>query len=229
MKPAIVLFSGGLDSTTCLALARKDGFTPIALSFRYGQRHSFEVENAAMLAKSFDVEHVIVDIDLAAFGGSALVDETIAVPKHSSVDEIDRGIPVTYVPARNTIFLSFAVALAEVRNANDIYIGVNAIDYSGYPDCRPEFIAAFMQMANLATRKGVEGDNLTIHAPLMSLSKAEIVKLGVSLGIDYAQTHSCYDPTENGACGKCDACWLRAQGFKQAGIADPTIYAAMPE
>lgn len=226
MKPAIVLFSGGLDSTTCLALAQHEGFSPVALSFRYGQRHNSEIENAAKLAKEFSVEHVIVDIDLAAFGGSALVDNSIAVPKHTSVAEVAEDIPITYVPARNTIFLSFALAVAEVRKATDIFIGVNAVDYSGYPDCRPDFISAFTQMANLATREGVEGKALQIHTPLMHLSKAEIVALGISLGIDYSKTQSCYDPLPDGACGHCDACLLRAEGFRQAGVEDPTPYSA---
>lgn len=226
---AIVLFSGGLDSTTCLAIARHEGFTPVALSFRYGQRHTHELECAASIAREAGVEHLIADIDLAAFGGSALVDPSLDVPKHDSVDEVgDDSIPITYVPARNTIFLSFAVAVAETRGAHDVYIGVNAVDYSGYPDCRPEFIAAFESMANLATREGVEGRPLRIHTPLIDLTKAEIIRLGLSLGVDYGRTLSCYDPSPPmGACGHCDACLLRARGFADAGVDDPTVYATI--
>ncbi|MGZ4718341.1 MAG: 7-cyano-7-deazaguanine synthase QueC [Acidimicrobiales bacterium] len=226
-----MLLSGGLDSATCLAIARADGFTPIALSFRYGQRHQVEVEASRRLAERAGVDHVVCDIDLRTFGGSALTAD-IAVPKHDDVDQLDDAvaggtIPVTYVPARNTIFLSFALALAEVRGANDIFIGVNALDYSGYPDCRPEFIAAFATMANLATRAGVEGSiPLTIHTPLIALTKAEIIERGVSLGVDYALTTSCYDPSPDGlACGRCDSCLLRARGFRDAGVPDPTPYA----
>mgnify|MGYP006266749805 CR=1 FL=1 len=226
---AIVLFSGGLDSTTCLAIARHEGFTPVALSFRYGQRHTHELECAESIAHEAGVEHLIADIDLAVFGGSALVDPSLDVPKHDSVDEVgDDSIPITYVPARNTIFLSFAVAAAETRGAHDVYIGVNAVDYSGYPDCRPEFIAAFESMANLATREGVEGRSLRIHTPLIDLTKAEIIRLGLSLGVDYGRTLSCYDPTPPmGACGHCDACLLRARGFADAGVDDPTVYATI--
>ena len=226
---AIVLFSGGLDSTTCLAIARHEGFTPVALSFRYGQRHTHELECAASIAREAGVEHLIADIDLAAFGGSALVDPSLDVPKHDSVDEVgDDSIPITYVPARNTIFLSFAVAVAETRGAHDVYIGVNAVDYSGYPDCRPEFIEAFESMANLATREGVEGRPLRIHTPLIDLTKAEIIRLGLSLGVDYGRTLSCYDPSPPmGACGHCDACLLRARGFADAGVDDPTVYATI--
>ncbi|MGZ4693952.1 MAG: 7-cyano-7-deazaguanine synthase QueC [Acidimicrobiales bacterium] len=226
-----MLLSGGLDSATCLAIARADGFTPIALSFRYGQRHQVEVEASRRLAERAGVDHVVCDIDLRTFGGSALTAD-IAVPKHDDVDQLDDvvaggTIPVTYVPARNTIFLSFALALAEVRGANDIFIGVNALDYSGYPDCRPEFIAAFATMANLATRAGVEGSiPLTIHTPLIALTKAEIIERGVALGVDYALTTSCYDPSPDGlACGRCDSCLLRARGFRDAGVPDPTPYA----
>ncbi|MGZ4709287.1 MAG: 7-cyano-7-deazaguanine synthase QueC [Acidimicrobiales bacterium] len=226
-----MLLSGGLDSATCLAIARADGFTPIALSFRYGQRHQVEVEASRRLAERAGVDHVVCDIDLRTFGGSALTAD-IAVPKHDDVDQLDDAvaggtIPVTYVPARNTIFLSFALALAEVRGANDIFIGVNALDYSGYPDCRPEFIAAFATMANLATRAGVEGSiPLTIHTPLIALTKAEIIERGVALGVDYALTTSCYDPSPDGlACGRCDSCLLRARGFRDAGVPDPTPYA----
>jgi 7-cyano-7-deazaguanine synthase len=227
--PAIVLLSGGLDSATCLAVALRDGFAPVALSFRYGQRHAVELDAAEHLARRAGVAHTVVDIDLGAFGGSALTDHALAVPKHDSVtdlDPADPSIPITYVPARNTIFLSFALAAAEVRGADDLFIGVNALDYSGYPDCRPDYIAAFEEMANLATRRAVEGQRLTIHTPLIELSKAEIIRLGTSLGVDYAATTSCYDPSPDGsACGHCDSCLLRARGFADAGIADPTVYA----
>jgi 7-cyano-7-deazaguanine synthase len=229
-RPAIVLLSGGLDSATCLALAGRDGFAPIALSFRYGQRHAVELGAAAALAAAAAVPHTIVDLDLAAFGGSALTDPTVSVPKHDSVAAIASGenapIPVTYVPARNTIFLSFALAVAEVNDADDLYIGVNALDYSGYPDCRPAYVAAFEEMANLATRRAVEGRRLTIHAPLIDLTKAEIIGLGSTLDVDYTLTISCYDPTPAGAaCGRCDSCLLRARGFADAGLPDPTRYA----
>ena len=229
-RPAVVLLSGGLDSTTCLAIARDMGFTPVALSFRYGQRHTVELDCARRIADAAGVEHLVADIDLAAFGGSALVDHALEVPKHDHVAELAAEaagdeIPVTYVPARNTIFLSFAVAVAEVRGATDVFIGVNAVDYSGYPDCRPEFVAAFEEMANLATRAGVEGNRLTIHTPLIALTKAEIVELGMGLGVDYAATSTCYDPgPDGGACGRCDACLLRAKGFADAGVPDPTRY-----
>jgi 7-cyano-7-deazaguanine synthase len=226
-KPtAIVLLSGGLDSTTCLAIAKDEGFTPIALSFRYGQRHTGELECAAAIARAAGVEHLIADIDLAAFGGSALVDESLEVPKHESVDDLSAdSVPITYVPARNTIFLSFAIAVAETRGAHDVFIGVNAVDYSGYPDCRPEFITAFEEMANLATREGIEGGRLRIRTPLLDLTKAEIIQLGLSLGVDYGVTMSCYDPAaDGGACGHCDACLLRARGFADAAVKDPTRY-----
>lgn len=230
---AVVLFSGGLDSTTCLAIARAEGFTPVALSFRYGQRHTTELECAAALAAAQGVEHIISDIDLAAFGGSALVDPSIAVPKAGSSTSADeeRGdgssVPVTYVPARNTIFLSIAMAVAEVRGSDDIFIGVNAVDYSGYPDCRPEFIEAFSVMASLATRRGIEGSALRIHTPLIALSKAGIIRLGLSLGVDYSLTSTCYDPgADGGACGSCEACVLRARGFADAGVGDPTRYSS---
>jgi 7-cyano-7-deazaguanine synthase len=226
-KPAaIVLLSGGLDSTTCLAIAQSEGFEVVALSFRYGQRHTNELECAAAIARSAGVEHLIVDIDLAAFGGSALVDDSIEVPKHESVEELTAdSVPVTYVPARNTIFLSFATAVAETRGAHDVFIGVNAVDYSGYPDCRPEFIEAFELMANLATREGVEGGRLYIRTPLIDLTKAQIIQRGLELGVDYSVTLSCYDPTDDGgSCGHCDACLLRARGFADAGISDPTRY-----
>ena len=226
---AIVLLSGGLDSSTCLAIEKDDGFTPLALSFRYGQRHTNELDCAAAIAASAGVEHLIADIDLAAFGGSALVDESIEIPKHDSVDDLSAdAVPVTYVPARNTIFLSFATAVAETRGAHDVYIGVNAVDYSGYPDCRPEFIEAFEAMANLATREGVEGRRLRIRTPLIDLSKAQIIQRGLDLGVDYGRTLSCYDPSMQGwACGRCDACLLRARGFAEAGVEDPTTYRPM--
>ena len=230
-RPAVVLLSGGLDSTTCLAIARAEGFSPVALSFRYGQRHTVELDCARAVAEAAGVEHLVADIDLAAFGGSALVDDTLEVPKHDDVDQLAAAegetIPITYVPARNTIFLSFALAVAEVRGAADVFIGVNAVDYSGYPDCRPEFVAAFEAMANLATRAGVEGTHLTIHTPLIDLTKAEIIRRGMALGVDYSVTSTCYDPgTDGGACGRCDACLLRAKGFADAGLPDPTRYAA---
>jgi 7-cyano-7-deazaguanine synthase len=225
-KKAVVLLSGGLDSTTALAVAQKEGYAVYALSFRYGQRHSVELESAALIAQAFAAkEHLIVDIDLRSIGGSALTDR-IEVPKQRSDQEINSGIPVTYVPARNTIFLSFALAWAETIQCEDIFIGVNALDYSGYPDCRPEYIEAFEQMANLATKAGVEGgQKLHIHAPLVSFTKAEIIKTGLSLGVDYSMTHSCYDPAANGAaCGKCDSCRLRLKGFAEAGATDPLRY-----
>ncbi|MBI1760679.1 MAG: 7-cyano-7-deazaguanine synthase QueC [Acidobacteria bacterium] len=226
-KRAIVLLSGGLDSATVLALAREAGFTVHALSFRYGQRHAVELEAARRVAAHFQVaEHVVAEIDLRVFGGSALTAD-IAVPKQRSLDEMSHDIPVTYVPARNTVFLSFALAYAETRWANDIFIGVNALDYSGYPDCRPEYIAAFEQMANLATKAGVEGtQRLKIHTPLIELSKAQIIQRGLALDVDYALTHSCYDPTPEGiACGQCDSCLLRLKGFAEAGAVDPVRYA----
>jgi 7-cyano-7-deazaguanine synthase len=222
----VVLLSGGLDSATCLALARADGYAPVTLSFRYGQRHDVEVEASRRLAEQAGVEHVVVDIDLRTFGGSALTAD-IDVPKHDHVAELDPSeIPVTYVPARNTIFLSFALALSEVRGAADVFIGVNALDYSGYPDCRPEFVAAFEVLANLATRAAVVGtEPLRVHTPLIDLTKAEIIRLGTDLGVDYAITTSCYDPTPDGrACGRCDSCLLRAKGFRDAEVADPTSY-----
>ncbi len=231
---AVVLLSGGLDSTTCLAIALAEGFTPIALSFRYGQRHTVELDCAAAIAAAAGVEHVVTAIDLAAFGGSALVDDALVVPKHDDVAALaadtassDGDIPVTYVPARNTIFLALALAVAETRGAADIFVGVNAVDYSGYPDCRPEFVAAFETLANLATRAGVEGSRLTIHTPLIELTKAEIVARGLALGVDYSVTSTCYDPEPDGrACGHCDACLLRAKGFAEAEVPDPTRYAA---
>lgn len=216
-----------MDSTTLLAVARQEGFGVHALSFRYGQRHSVELEAAQRVARSLGVEdHITVDIDLRQFGGSALTAD-LPVPRDRSAGAIGTEIPVTYVPARNTIFLSFALAWAEVLGASDIFIGVNALDYSGYPDCRPEYIAAFEAMANLATRAGVEGERRTrIRTPLIGLTKAEIIDLGISLGVDYALTASCYDPTPEGlACGHCDACAIRRRGFAQAGVPDPTRYA----
>ena len=223
---AVVLLSGGLDSTTALAIARQQGFQTFAISFNYSQRHSIELDSAKRVAKALAVEqHLILNIDLGAIGGSALTDE-IPVPKDRPAHEISSGIPVTYVPARNTIFLSYAVAWAEVLGAEDIFIGVNALDYSGYPDCRPEYITAFEKMANLATKAGVEGKlQLKIHVPLITMSKAEIIRTGLKLGIDYSLTHSCYDPTEQGiACGRCDSCLLRLKGFAEAGGRDPLRY-----
>ncbi len=220
--PAIVLLSGGLDSATCLAIARNDGYAAHCLSFAYGQRHHAELAAAARVAAQLGAaEHRVVNIDLAQFGGSALTDASIAVP----VDGIQPGIPVTYVPARNTIMLSLALAWAEVLGAREIFVGVNAVDYSGYPDCRPEYIAAFEKMANLATKAGVEGQRLAIHAPLIALSKADIIRRGASLGVDYALTVSCYlADTEGRACGCCDSCRLRREGFVAAGVVDPTHY-----
>jgi 7-cyano-7-deazaguanine synthase len=229
-KKAIVLLSGGLDSATCVAEAQAAGFAVYALSFRYGQRHSVELDCAQAMAQSLKVaEHRIIDIDLRQFGGSALTAD-IDVPKHDDVGDMVEGIPITYVPARNTIFLSYALAWAEVLEAQDIYIGVNALDYSGYPDCRPAFISAFQTMANLATQAGVEGEApLTIHTPLLDMTKAQIITRGTELGIDYGGTISCYDPDENGAaCGHCDSCLLRKKGFAEAGIPDPTRYAGAP-
>ena len=225
MKKAIVLLSGGLDSATALAVALNEGFEAYALSFRYGQRHQVELESATCIAVAMGVaEHVIADIDLRRFGGSALTAD-IAVPKDRGADQIGEGIPVTYVPARNTVFLSFALAWAEVLDACDVFIGVNALDYSGYPDCRPEYVAAYERMANLATKAGVEGrQRLKIHTPLIDLTKADIVRKGQALGVDYALTSSCYDPDEDGRpCGRCDSCRLRAKGFAEVGIADPLL------
>jgi 7-cyano-7-deazaguanine synthase len=221
-KPAVCLLSGGLDSATCLAVARREGYRCYALSFDYGQRHRAELQAASRVASSLAAaEHRVVSIDLRAFGGSALTAD-IAVPKAGLAD----GIPVTYVPARNTVFLSFALAWAEVLASSDVFIGVNAIDYSGYPDCRPEFVAAFENMANLATKAGVEGrTHLKIHTPLIQLSKCEIIKRGAQLGVDFALTHSCYDPDTHGrSCGLCDSCRLRLKGFAEAGITDPLQY-----
>ncbi len=224
-KKAVILLSGGLDSTTTLAIATNEGYDCFALTFRYGQRHETELECARQIATHFEVQnHVIANIDLRAFGGSALTGD-IDVPKNRDEDEIAHGIPITYVPARNTIFLSFALAYAESLNARDIFIGVNAIDYSGYPDCRPEYIASFQTMANLATKAGVEGGPFTIHTPLIDLTKADIIKRSLGLGVDYAMTCTCYDPDANGkSCGQCDACQLRLKGFEQIGIRDPAPY-----
>jgi 7-cyano-7-deazaguanine synthase len=223
---AVVLLSGGMDSTTTLAIAKDAGFELYALTFRYGQRHEVEIEAARNIAQRAGVaDHVVAEIDLRAFGGSALTDD-IPVPKARSSDAMGDSVPITYVPARNTIFLSFALAWAEVIGANDIFIGVNALDYSGYPDCRPEYIEAFQRMADFATKAGVEeGRRLTIHTPLIMLSKAQIVQRGLQLGVDFGATVSCYDPSPSSeACGECDACRLRIKGFEEAGTSDPTRY-----
>ena len=220
-KKAVILYSGGLDSTTCLAIAREEGYDPYAISFSYGQRHQQELEVAKKNARPMGaLDHLLVEFDLRKMGGSALTSD-LAVPKEGVGEEI----PVTYVPARNTIFLSFALGWAEVLGSFDIFIGVNALDYSGYPDCRPEFVKAYENMANLATKAGVEGKRMTIHTPLISLTKAEIIQKGLSLGVDYSLTHSCYDPAPDGAaCGLCDSCRLRLKGFAEAGMADPVRY-----
>ena len=221
MKTAVVLLSGGLDSMVCAALAREAGFAVTALTVDYGQRHRVELEAARAIAASLAERHIVLPLDLRAFGGSALTDD-IAVPKEG----VGEGIPVTYVPARNTIFLSLALGLAEASGARDIYIGVNALDYSGYPDCRPEFIAAFQKLADMATKAGVEGAGFTVHSPLLHMTKAEIAREAGRLGLDAALSHSCYDPLPDGRhCGRCDACRLRSKGFAEAGIADPTSYA----
>jgi 7-cyano-7-deazaguanine synthase len=219
--PAVILLSGGLDSATVLAIARQHGYACHALSIDYGQRHDAELEAAKRVAHGLGaIEHRIIQLGLGQFGGSALTDAAIAVPEHPT-----KGIPVTYVPARNTVMLSLALAWAEVLNARDIFIGVNAVDYSGYPDCRPEFISAFEHLANLATKAGVEGKRLRVHAPLQHLSKSEIIRLGQDMGVDYSQTVSCYQADAMGrACGRCDACRLRRAGFEQAGVSDPTKY-----
>jgi 7-cyano-7-deazaguanine synthase len=224
-EPAVVLLSGGLDSATVLAIARDMGFRPYALSFRYGQRHGVELAAAERVAAALGaIQHVVADIDLRVFGGSALTAD-IGVPHHGSLEELGEGIPVTYVPARNTIFLSFGLAWAETLGASDVFIGVNALDYSGYPDCRPEYIAAFATMANLATKAGVEGrQRLRIHTPLIELTKAQIIERGLALGVDYSMTHSCYDPDPVGlACGTCDSCLLRRRGFTELGLEDPAL------
>lgn len=229
-RKAVVLLSGGLDSTTALAIARSEGFELYALSFRYGQRHAVELDSARRIAIRMGVRrHVVMDIDLRQFGGSALTDD-IEVPKARTAQEMSTGIPITYVPARNTIFLSFALGWAETLSAQDIFMGVNALDYSGYPDCRPQFIAAYERMANLATRAGVEGSQrLKIHAPLINLTKAQIIARGLALGVDYGWTSSCYDPGPDGKpCGSCDSCVLRAKGFSEAGIVDPLLTRTSP-
>lgn len=231
MRPAVVLLSGGLDSTTTLAIARQQGFEVNAISFYYGQKHQIELDRARQIAHAFGVaKHIVVNVDLAQFGGSALTSD-LAVPKSDSVDDIGSEIPVTYVPARNTVFLSLALAWAEVLKASDLFIGVNALDYSGYPDCRPEYIQAFEAMARLATKAGVETGTgkgvdqpLKIHAPLINMTKAEIIRCGLDLGVDYSLTTSCYDPLPSGhGCGHCDACLLRIRGFEQNGLSDPAI------
>ncbi|RKH06080.1 7-cyano-7-deazaguanine synthase QueC [Corallococcus carmarthensis] len=224
-KRAVVLLSGGLDSTTCLAMAKADGFEPVCLSIAYGQRHSVELERAKKVAAIMGVRDVrVVTVDLRQVGGSALTDD-IPVPKDRSEDDMSHDVPVTYVPARNALFLSLALGLAEVVGATDLYIGVNAVDYSGYPDCRPEFIRSFEAMAQLATKAGVEGATFKVHAPLSGLTKAQIIQAGVKLGVDYGMTHSCYDPDAQGrACGRCDSCLLRSKGFQEAGVPDPTVY-----
>jgi len=228
-KRAVVLLSGGLDSATTLAIATDQGFSCYAISFRYGQRHAIELDAARAVAESLGARaHVEVEIDLRLFGGSALTSD-IAVPKHDSADELDDGVPVTYVPARNTVFLSFALAWAETLQADDLFIGVNALDYSGYPDCRPEYIDAFEKMANLATARSVEGHRLHIHTPLIDLTKGATIRRGLKLGVDYGLTRSCYDPSAAGeACGHCDSCLLRLRGFEEAGLADPAPYHAHP-
>ncbi|MGE0755194.1 MAG: 7-cyano-7-deazaguanine synthase QueC [Alphaproteobacteria bacterium] len=225
-KKAVILLSGGLDSATVLAMATRQGYALYALSFRYGQRHMEELDHARLLAAHYKVvDHKVADIDLRVFGASALTDDAIAVPKDRPVEHA-ADIPVTYVPARNTIFLSYALGWAEVLKAQDIFIGVNAVDYSGYPDCRPEFIRAFQAMANLATASGVTGRPVTIHTPLIHMTKGEIIRAGLELGVDYGQTSSCYDPQDGAACGHCDACQLRLRGFADNSISDPARYRA---
>ena len=226
MKKAVILLSGGLDSATTLAIAQNDGFTLYGLTFSYGQRHQFEIGASQKIAEACNLtDHIITEIDLRAFGGSALTDD-MDVPKDRSENTMSGSIPVTYVPARNTIFLSFALAWAEVLQSNDIFLGVNSMDYSGYPDCRPEYIQSFQSMANLATKAGVEGtQSITIHTPLISMTKEEIIRKGLELGVDYSLTHSCYDPDKAGnACGRCDSCSIRLKGFQEAGTADPINY-----
>jgi 7-cyano-7-deazaguanine synthase len=226
--PAVVLLSGGLDSTTVLAMALADGYVPYALSFKYGQRHSIELDAASRVADTLGAaKHVVADLDLRVFGGSALTDD-IDVPHHERVEDLEADIPITYVPARNTIFLSYALAWAETLGSSDVFIGVNALDYGGYPDCRPEYIRAYEQMANLATKAGVEGtQRLRIHTPLIDLTKAQIIERGMGLGVDYSLTHSCYDPDMAGrACGTCDSCLLRRRGFAELGLEDPALLGA---
>ena len=224
MKSAVILLSGGLDSMVCAALAREQGFSVLALTIDYNQRHRVELDAAEKIASTLADRHLVLPIDLGAFGGSALTDD-IAVPKDGAGTEPGAGIPVTYVPARNTVFLSLALAWAEAAGARDLFVGVNALDYSGYPDCRPEFIEAFEALANQATRAGVEGDPFTLHAPLLHLTKADIAREAARLGLDAGISHSCYDPApDGGACGQCDACRLRARGFAEAGLPDPTRY-----
>jgi len=226
MKKAVILLSGGLDSATCLAIAKQDGYELHALSFNYGQRHKFEIEAAKSVAKSIGAKnHINLTIDLRAFGGSALTDD-IEVPKERDANQISDEIPITYVPARNTIFLSFGLAFAETIKSNDIFIGVNALDYSGYPDCRPEYIESFEKMAQLATKSSTEKNNqIRLHTPLIQLTKAEIIKTGLALGVNYGITHSCYDPVDKGnPCGACDACQIRLKGFLDAGLSDPLVY-----
>lgn len=225
MKKAVVLSSGGLDSTTVMAVAASQGFAIYALSFDYGQRHGVELAAAKKVAEAYNAEkHLVLKLDMQKIGGSALTDD-IDVPKNRSAEEMTSGIPVTYVPARNTIFLSYALAWAEVVGADDIFIGVNAVDYSGYPDCRPEYIEAFERLARLATKVGVEGGNINIHTPIIKMSKAEIIRMGLELGVDYSLTHSCYDPSPEGIpCGVCDSCSLRLEGFRNAGSEDPLNY-----
>jgi 7-cyano-7-deazaguanine synthase len=225
MEKAVVLLSGGLDSSTTLAIAKDLGFELYALTANYGQKHQIEIQFAKQIAESFDVKkHSIINVDLRQFGGSALT-SNIPVPMNRSLEEMEEEIPVNYVPARNTILLSFALAWAEFLGSTDIFTGVNAVDYSGYPDCRPEYIESFEKMANLATKAGVEGNKLTIHTPLINMTKADIIKLGTELGVDYSLTLTCYEPSSKGeSCGKCDSCILRAKGFRDAGAKDPTKY-----
>ncbi len=222
-KKAVILFSGGLDSTTVLSIAKDRGYACFCLSFRYGQRQKIELERARAIAEAQNVRHLILSLDLDAIGGSALTTDT-PVPKNRTQDELKKGVPVTYVPGRNIIFLSHALAWAEVLGAADIFLGINAVDYSGYPDCRPEFLTAFATMANLGTRSGSEGTPFQLHAPLIAMSKKEIIQTGIQLGVDYSMTHSCYDPVGDMACGRCDACLLRLNGFAEAGIKDPVRY-----
>lgn len=227
-RKAVVLLSGGLDSTTVLAIARDEGYETYALSFRYGQRHTEELDAASRVARELGAaQHLIADINLAVFGGSALTDESLDVPRHDNVSELTDEIPITYVPARNTVFLSVALAWAETLGSSDIFIGVNAMDYSGYPDCRPEYIEAYERMANLATKAGVEGtQKLKIHTPLINLTKAQTIERGLALGVDYSWTHSCYGPIDGRACEKCDSCLLRSRGFAELGLIDPSFTSA---